>query len=190
MPLSTSGTVLLLSRLSVHSLCSFDWSLWVWRLTHFAGGSPSRSRSRAVATWAWSFRMLSMAHQTVGSACPTSFATIWMLWGLNTTEGSGHYRWCQSSPGEVQVLLVCAPVDMSYPQEHHPLVKWRVHLNCLTGPAPAFQPVPVWTHICQNTAHSPTQAAPCARYFLNNTIQYHKTLLSQTGKLILQRSSS
>ena len=46
----------------------------MWRLARFAGVSPSRSRSRAVATWAWSFRMLSMAHQMVGSACPTSFA--------------------------------------------------------------------------------------------------------------------
>ena len=74
MPKSTSGTVLMLSRLSVHSLRSFDWNLWVCCLTRSAGGSLHRSSSRAVATWAWSVRMLSMALQMVGCACPTSFS--------------------------------------------------------------------------------------------------------------------
>ena len=138
MPLSKSETVLLLSRLSVHSLCSFHWSLWVCRLqmvrcacpTSFAKVLLHPSHMLLVLDplfdipYGWWVHRKHVTHPKCG-VDPSGSCGDWIRQKAPDT-----YRCCQSSPGEVQVILVCAPIDMSYPQEHHQLVKRVVHQAC------------------------------------------------------------
>ena len=72
-PCNVTSTDFRPSRRSTHMFHRLIWSLWVCWWTRLAGGSPRSSCNSNVATWTWSFRILSIALQMVRWLCPTSF---------------------------------------------------------------------------------------------------------------------